>query len=267
MNYVLSARARRRALRAGMGGGPRRSARTALGFDLSDALDIFGGAAVPIARDTAADTIFSAPSEGDCLTSANGSDAVSSLDARRDALSKTWNPTGFYTPAQIHDIVTQMQTVLATMTAVVLIAPRTTSDADFSIRQAVDDAVRKTREGDVYLQAAQQVEARGSGLVDAPGLKRWVLSALGAASNAMTTAAVLQCSRTWLDATLVDVQRAFDVAASVISKIAGVIAKQGEFLLKVPDLIDNLVTIGKWGLLIGGGVFVAMKVKEYRRGK
>jgi hypothetical protein len=203
--------------------------------------------------------------EMSCLTDANMSSAVSALDAQTLNLAKTWNPTGFYSAADVNKLYTTVSTLIAQARIPLATAPFTTSDSDMVVKQAGHDLDRALTKGQAYLDAMQQAQARGLATIDAPGMKMWVLNSLNAVSSAYVTVAALQCRKTWLDTAAGWIASAIAAIKSVI----GVILKAGELALKVAgDTLDFVAMVSKylpWAALGVAAYWVYTKASTWQR--
>lgn len=222
-----------------------------------------------ILADISRATGTSSPSgEQQCIDRANA--AIAPLDAKIDDLVRNWNPTGFYTPADMRQVMqATMQTVQQAQAAVDLAAQEPNASQDSVIR-ATNDLARAGARSLDYLDAARRVEDQGLAAVNAPGLKRWVTDTLAAASSAMVTASVIGCITPWWVDAMAAYQAAFDRAWSLIKRVVGAVLAIGETALKIADDLPALYDLLKWGLLIGAGYLlfvnrheVSAKVRGY----
>lgn len=207
--------------------------------------------------DVFADSLFSSPitdwlldrgySETACLNKANASGAVTALDAKANQLAREWNPTGYFTPADIRHITGLLISASGSARAAVAVSPLSTSDADSMKRQANAYLDRNVKRAQAYVDAAAKAEASGA-IVDAPAFKTFVTNSLVNISQAYTTAAMLSCAESWA-------QHALSIANDVIDTCkaaVGVVASGVENIVKVvttPWL--RYVTIGAGVILLG----------------
>jgi hypothetical protein len=204
-----------------------------------------------------------------CLASANAT--VADLDARVNDLAKNWNPTGFYTPAQVNEIVNNAMAVISNARGAVSKAGSQAGLAPSAItqlKQSQDDMDRAQQRSLDYLGAATAAQKSGS-TVDAPGLKTWVTNTLNAASSAFVTAHVVSCELPWWVSVAASFLGVLVTVINALKKIVGVAVSAGVGLVKVAaDAAESLPmiwTIVKWGGLAALGVFAVWKLKEYRR--
>lgn len=199
-----------------------------------------------------------------CLDEANAATAV--LDQRTQTLAATWNPTGFYTPAQVQQIVTETLSLVSSGTNALATAPLSTSDASSQISQAQTKLAQQGQRSMVYVDALRNASATGATVINAAGLKTWVLDSMQAVSSALVTASVMECNMPWLATAIITFQGYFDTLASIVTRVVGIIVKVGDNVLKVADNVDTLFTVLKWGALIAGGAWLANQFSSFRRG-
>ena len=198
------------------------------------------------------------PSENSvCLDQANA--AAAPIEAKVDDLDRNWNPTGFYTVADLRQVVSSTLSVVQQgYAALTQAATQVQSD---SLNEANAELSKAGNSID-YLNAARDAEAKGISTINAPGLKRWAVSTLRSAADAIVAGAMVTCLEPWWLSALSSFQTAFDVAWGVIKQIAGAVLKVGEVVLKVPDLLDDVVTYAKWALLLGGALFMFSELNK-----
>lgn len=211
------------------------------------------------------DPIIGTPggTNADCLDQANAQTAA--LDQRTQSLAATWTPTGFYAPADVQQIVSATLSLVNSGTNALATAPTSTSDAQSQINQAQDKLAQQGQRSMVYVNALRDAAATGATVLNAAGLKTWVLDSMQAVSSALVTAAVMECNMPWLATAIIAFQGYFDTLASIVSRVVGVLVKIGDNVLKVADNVDELFTVLKWAALIGGGAYLAIKLGEVQR--
>lgn len=191
-----------------------------------------------------------------CLEKANA--ATAGLDAKAMDLDKRWQPSGFYSVAQVLNLVTTTQKLLL--------------DAGHTMDRAISEAqapgtrdalkldrasiTRKISESSVFVDAIKAAEARGIQTLDAPGLKRWVVSSMRAAADGLTAVAYVSCMKPWWVSALATFMTYFNTVWSVAMAITGVALKLGEAVLEIPDTISTVWKLAKWGAVLGGAWWV-----------
>jgi hypothetical protein len=185
-----------------------------------------------------------------CINQAN--QAVAPLDAKIDDLVRTWQPTGFYTSADIRDLIGATMQVVAQAQAVVDQAAAEPNASQDSVMRATNDLARAGGRSIDYLDAARTADQQGLRVINAVGLKRWVTDTLASASSAVVTGSVIGCLRPWWVGALAVFQQVFDVAWAVAKRLVGVVVAAGETVLEVAGDLPEIYQILKWGLLAGG---------------
>lgn len=101
---------------------------------------------------------------------------------------------------------------------------------------AQNDLFDVGRTANDFLAAINTAKAKGATVLDAPGLKDWVIDCLGAAAYAAYVGAYTQCAMPSAAATIVSVMKVFTAAGSafiaVVKAAATVIAVAGETVYK-----------------------------------
>lgn len=196
--------------------------------------------------------------DSQCLDQANASAAP--LEARINDLDSTWNPTGFYTIADLRQVVSStLNVVQQGYASLTQAAQSVQSDSLNEANAELSTASGKSLD---YLNAATDAASKGIATVNAPGLKRWVVSTMQSAADAIVAAGMVTCQEPWWLSALSLYQQVFDATWSVIKQVAGAVLKLGEVALKVPDLLDDVVTYAKWALLLGGALFMFSELNK-----
>ncbi len=196
-----------------------------------------------------------------CITDANAAPKIKQVDDYVDMIAKTWNPTGFYTPKEIGSAAgTVVGNLIATL-AFVQASPNPyevpSRDSDVAIQ--VGELQQWIDKGQPFLLAAQS----GTNVVNAPGFKRWVIASLQQMSAAMVVRSVLECSLDIIDT----LSSMVDAVWSAIKFIGNLIVKAGETITEIPDFLSTVTKVVKWGAIIGGGAWLALKLREAARGR
>ena len=186
----------------------------------------------------------------DCT--AEGPKQTPDADAKIENLAKTWNPTGFYTPAQIRTLVGSVLTANRGAWDQVELAMSNTIETQMDIlRQQVRDLSRVGQQALNYLQAAKEAEAQGAS-VAAPELKMWVLFSLNTGTQATQVAYVAMCVRPGALALMRMVLGSWAAAVGTVVDVAKKIAGVAVDLVKrtvkaVEGTFDLLGWLMKWG--------------------
>lgn len=181
--------------------------------------------------------------ESQCIDAAN--QAMAPFEAKIDDIIKTWTPTGFYTSADIRDLVGQVLGVIREAQGAVNAAAAEPNASQDSVMSASSDLGRKGQDSLEYLDAARDADAKGIRVINAPGFKRWITDTLGAASSAMVTASVIGCITPWWVSALAKFQAAFDPVYAFVKNFVGAAIAIGEAVVKVASgLSPEIIAIG-----------------------
>lgn len=169
--------------------------------------------------------------------------------AKANDLSSNWNPPGLYSIEQMKAIVSSTMSVLMSASSKIDTAMSNWMKGDQRERLASHRTAiqrKMSDEGLVFTNAMGAAIKASIQIVDAPGLKAWVVSSMRTAAGAMVAASYEVCTiPSWLSM-FQSFQEAFDVAWNVIRKIAGVAAELGMAVLKIPDTVGQIWTMAKW---------------------
>lgn len=201
--------------------------------------------------------------ETGCLNQANQSAAVVDTDAKIDDLARNWNPTGYYSPADIYTAMKSVTDAITSARAALIGAVLSTSDAAQQVAQAQAYLNRSTERAAVYTAAIANAKASGISAINAPGLKQWVLESMVNVGQAFTTVAMLQCNSSWLDTAA----SVLSAVWGVVKRIAGIVLKVGETVLDAADDVLDLYKVLKWGALGVGAFILVSKLRDWRAGK
>lgn len=175
------------------------------------------------------------------------------LDAKTNDLAQNWKPTGFYTPADIRTLVSQTMAMITGAQGVVDQAAQAPNASQDSTTRATDDLARAGKSALDYLAAANQADQQGLRTVNAVGFKDWILSAMGAASSAIGTAAAVSCITPWWVNALATFQTAFDALWNAAKAVVGAVLAIGETALKVADSLPQYSELITWGIIAYAG--------------
>lgn len=204
--------------------------------------------------------IFGGGSDSQCLDDANA--RVAPLDAQIANLNATWQPSGFYSPAQMDTIIGEVYALLRGASETVGKAPAGGEDAQNVRRQAVADVQRWILKGMDFVTAKNAAINQGIAIVDAPGLKRWVISAMMAASSSLVAAYTLECNVPWVISAILAYQGIFNRVAGVVKQIVGVVVSAGDMILHLPDTVSDIYPYLKWGAAAAIGIWVFMEMRK-----
>lgn len=194
--------------------------------------------------------------DGACLDAANT--FVGQMDAQTNDLQKNWIPTGIYTIAQVDTIVNATLSMMRDATKRMDQAegePLAQGDRD-ALRMVRADIQRKMTESLKFVDAMKAARAQGVEYIDAPGLKRWVVYSMNAASNGIVAIYYVLCKRPWFVGALAGFMAVFNAVYAVAKTIVGVAAAIVKTVIRVPDHIGTAIKVAKWGVLAGVAYWV-----------
>lgn len=182
----------------------------------------------------------------ECLAAANAQSAQ--LVAKASDVSKNWNPTGLYSRDQIQKIV---QLTLAMLTSASNTMERASAEpmakgARDALKLARASVTVKFQDSTKFTAAIGQAMNQGITVLDAPGLKAWVVSSMLKAADGITAAHYVLCQVPWFVTAMAAFQKAFDAVWGVVKQVAGVAAELGMAVLKIPDTVGQIWTMAKW---------------------
>lgn len=200
----------------------------------------------------------------ECLEIANAKTAE--LDGTINDLAKNWNPTGFYSPAQVEKLVDFGTKIgQSALDALAGELQEWSATAD-TLTEERAETTRVMGEGEQFRLAAGQARAQGIEVIDAPALRRWVLRVMGHASHAMTAIAQTACLKPSFVVAFQIVSSWTRAAYDFIKTMVEVAAQAGKAILKVPDALGALATVLKIGA-IGGLAWFLYSEYEKRKGR
>jgi hypothetical protein len=120
---------------------------------------------------------------------------TSPLDTLAQSLASNWNPTGYYTPDVIQQVVSKQQEMSQAARAAITAVQSAPGDNSSLIKDRLDGLASADAQGTNYLAAAATAAATNSA-VSAPNLKDWAINSLRAASDAHHAAVVISCVAT-----------------------------------------------------------------------
>ena len=176
-----------------------------------------------------------------------------SFKGKIDNLQAVWNPTGFFPPDDIRLVISSTLELQRHSSAALDKVKFAAHVRDDLLTRSYDGLHRAGARALDYLDAAKQADAKGIRLVNAPGLKQWVIDTMNAASAALVVAHAVDCMKpVWLSA-LEAYQEVFDVAIARVVSVAGSLLQVGENAVKVAfSLLEHLNLLIIVGLGVGG---------------
>ncbi len=192
-------------------------------------------------------------SEDECTAQATSS--VRPLVDKTNQLNATWNPTGFYTTAELREVITKGMDAIRNAQAAL---DQTTREigVDFDKLNAASQSLFDVGARAIdYIAAATQADQQGLRLVNAPGLKAWLIGGLKKANDAMVASAFEECRKPWWGLALAGYVEACQALWGVVETVGGQVLAIGENTLKIGASLTELLS-SKMVLLALGGAFV-----------
>jgi hypothetical protein len=176
-----------------------------------------------------------------CLNKANASSQVVAIEGIISNLNKNWHPTGYYRPADVQTLLDMFATEAEEVGKALAAAPMSTGDALSARYQAFEDIGRKyLDQSQAYRRALAEAKAKGSNVIDAPGLKAWVLRSMQSISDGYVTATVLQCRQSWIERWLDRAYRGMASIGAAAYHILGVAANLAVNVVKAAESALNI---------------------------
>jgi len=119
---------------------------------------------------------------------------------------------------------------------------------------------KQADKGAVFVQALNE----GTRVIDAPGLRHWVLACMDEAGRAYFVLGVSKCKAPWYWSALQAVVSAGEFLLRIVKSIGKVVVWVGELIAKAPDAAAALIKFIKWGAILGGAGFAYWKYTEHK---
>lgn len=131
-----------------------------------------------------------------------------------------------------------------------------------AINEELFQLFKRLNESITYTQNYQYAKAQGIEVIDAPGLWRWVEKSLMDLELAVGVIAYVACKKPiWLSAVQWLYEKSLFLIGIAKTAVNAAITV-GKAILKIPDVAGTVWTYLKWGAIIGGGLFLATKVRQ-----
>jgi hypothetical protein len=188
--------------------------------------------------------------ELDCL--AEGDEAVKSLDARIDDLSRNWNPAEIFTPDDIQGMAGESLKLMAAARAAVVASPTPASDSAQMIAERTANLDRYIAEAAKYINTATAAKIQNA-MVRAPDIKAFAIRCARAASDGFLLSAVYVCMTMKTAMYMATLTGQLDAFTFAMKKYGGIIGTVLGKILDVPraaaDILDTVLKIG-----VAGGI-------------
>lgn len=249
MSYIV--RPRRR-LAAPM---PRRRGRPGLGNWFDDLIQGVTGVPTP-------DAIAQAQDQQSTDCSSNAVAGAASLKATIDDLDATWHPSGYYTVQQFTDVLASAAKMATSAWQAMQDAPVTDRGSFNATLDKLHDMTLKA--GDYFTQRGDAIN-KGATVIDAAGLRDFVIDSMRASYDAIVEAGYQTCMMPWWASAIITFQGIFNSVAAVVKKVVGVVATAADTVYKVASDLPEIWTIVKWGGIAVGAIWAITKIAEMRR--
>lgn len=207
-----------------------------------------------------------------CIAQAKQTGAIAKIDLAINDISKNWQPSGFYTPDQILQIV-NLVTVTTLVPALTLVggAPLSTSDAADQIAgyqkqlrmYMGTDPDYTGATAQTFIAGAGAATAQGKTVVEAQGLKAWVMKAMLSSSAAMTLTSVLNCNTTFLDS----IWNGIVAIGNFVKALGSLVVGAAEAVFTIPDTLSTMWKVVKYGAIAGAAYLIWHEFLKGKLGK
>lgn len=159
-------------------------------------------------------------------------------------------PNDYYTPAQVNALVSA---VMGLVNSVHNMTMQVRAEYDITALAFAENEFNDIGQASLeYLDAAHS----GVDTIQSAGLRTWALDALETCVDNAEITFQVACNKPWWLSALSAFQAAFDAVYGVVQQILSALATLGRTVLKIPSILDTMVTVGLWA----GGAYLAWKV-------
>lgn len=208
-------------------------------------------------------TLFGAggPSDEACLARAKA--ATASLDAETNRLAATWRPPDTFSVDEVIRLRDATFAYLKGASAAIdaSIKRGAAADARTFLYGRLDLIYKKMNASLEYTNAIKEAQAKNIRVIEAPGLRRWVLESMTTTSNGYTAVAYFECIKPFIVSMFQAAAAACMKLAAVVRTVVGVVVEVGEAVLAIPDTVSKIWTWTKWGAL-GVAAYYLAKPKK-----
>ncbi len=217
-------------------------------------------------------------------------DPKAGIAATATRLSTSWHPTGFYTPADVINIVSQLTKVFVPVRAPLaawLLKKVPIGSLDVRARTALLRLDAAQAQASRYSAIAVTGMSQGMKYIDAPGLKAMVVGHLKAMAQGVreyqsieadynatiralaqaATGVVAGGAMNWF-LTKTElwpvVQKVGDTIIRIVGVAAEVVKEAVGAVISIPDTIGTMLKMVKWGALLFGAAFIYGEIKDHR---
>lgn len=193
--------------------------------------------------------------------------AYLAMVARIDELERTWNPTGFYKPDDMFDVLAAVVALggQASSAATSFFAGNSSPRSKSEVRKAFDGYWAVAKRAIDYTEASRAAKAANKPIA-APGFKRWVIDDMRAAATLLRTLENAECFDSVVVSGVVSIAKAC-IAVADTAKRAGktALAVAGGVVKMVERTGDIAAFLLKWTPYIALGVGGYIAYNKYAR--
>lgn len=196
--------------------------------------------------------------------------ATAELTARRELMMRNWKVKSFYLTTDMAKLIESTVSVLGEAAKRLneywfTFSPQVSQPYKDAIQQELTQLRARMAEGtQKYLPAVVTADKNKVRIIDSPGFKNWVERSLIEVEVAYEFMAKTECEKPWWVGVWEGAKRVLGALEYIVNLIKEALLKLGETIMKIPDTLDTLWTITKWGTLIGGGAYLLWKLKQAR---
>ena len=185
---------------------------------------------------------------------------VAGIDAQV-AEAERWSPTGFFTPGDIETVILTVINMRAQVRNEMAEQPNFDLDNDDHSDLLAGLSLPSQQP---FMTAVIEARKSGARVINAPGLKHFVVESLKNVRKASLEVAFLDCNMSAFERFVRAVNAAVDKVLEVLKVIVGIVVKAGELVVDALDTTFQLFKFAKYAVLFGGGAYLLFKLKQMR---
>lgn len=203
----------------------------------------------------------------DCLNAANAQTA--DMFAKRLAVAKDWQPTGYWTPTELQLVVNwglQMLRAAGNVVDQAIGEPQLTGARDALTSQRAS-VLRQEGRAIEFTDALNAAAAKNVDIIESTSLKRWVIGAMAEAEASIVAVSYVGCMQPWFVDAIATFMAVFNAIMPMITAIGHAVLVVGQAVLKIPDTLSTIVTVSLWGGAALGAYWLWTKFGKPKFGK
>ncbi len=184
---------------------------------------------------------------------------IQSMRAQVENLDRTWSTTGYYTWQELQELIPETIKLagIASQSAINFFSQSSTDEMKARVRAASDSYNKIAAQALDYVQTWQKAKQTGS-VINAPGLRTWVIKDLRAAVDLMRAVELAQCDSPWWLSAVSGFFGVFIGITNIAQRIGRVVVKAGEVVLDAVETGFSLWPIVKWGAVGLGALMIGV---------